>query len=135
MEEFDEEEDEYYDAEDDEEVYESDIDELAEVVEKVAKEKETEQKVAPTISVDTVENAPLSPAVPNPNTNYLSTLERGLAKRQSKGKYQVSIIRGVFKKINLVFTQSSGNVWKRCFGGSRQSSTNKTTYWRTTTGS
>lgn len=49
----------------------------------------------PKIVENLAESAPSTPMVPQPpaemSKNHLSaTLERGLAKRQSKGKYQVS---------------------------------------------
>uniref|UniRef100_A0A915CUX8 Aurora kinase n=1 Tax=Ditylenchus dipsaci TaxID=166011 RepID=A0A915CUX8_9BILA len=91
-EEEEEEEDEFYDAEEDEEEYESDIDELAQVVENVTNKSSRRSQqpvIAPTIVENLAEPQPLSPNQPKEiSTNHLSTLERGLAKRQSKGKYQ-----------------------------------------------
>ncbi|KAI1729903.1 protein kinase domain-containing protein [Ditylenchus destructor] len=89
-----EDEDEFYDAEEDEEEYESDIDELAEVVESVTKSSKNVQATGPPKIVENLaESAPSTPMASQPPTetskNHLSaTLERGLAKRQSKGKYQ-----------------------------------------------
>ncbi|KAI1717205.1 protein kinase domain-containing protein [Ditylenchus destructor] len=89
-----EDEDEFYDAEEDEEEYESDIDELAEVVENVTKSSKNVPATGPPKIVENLaESAPSTPMVPQPpaemSKNHLSaTLERGLAKRQSKGKYQ-----------------------------------------------
>lgn len=84
------EDEEYFDAEDDEEEYESDINELADVVDQVTESAEPVKPLkTPTIAViESGDPTPLSPTVIG--ANNLSTLERGLAKRQSKGKYQVS---------------------------------------------
>lgn len=70
----------------DEEEYESEIDELAEVVEQVS----TSLPVAKPPKI--VENLAKDPSPkesrPEVSANHLSTFDRGLAKRQSKGKYQ-----------------------------------------------
>ncbi|KAI6216188.1 hypothetical protein M3Y99_01835200 [Aphelenchoides fujianensis] len=85
------------DAEEDEEVedesdIESDIDELAEVVESIAQSSSrlARKPKAPVI-VESRVKSPEPPAGPSgaaADANHLSTLERGLAKRVSKGKYQ-----------------------------------------------
>ena len=90
--EIDDEEDE---DEEDEEEYESDIDELAEVVEQVAKSTTNAVPQAPKIIENLSKDSPKRETQPDPaaiSANHLSTFDRGLAKRQSKGKYQVSSI-------------------------------------------
>lgn len=75
----------------DESEYESEIDDLAEVVEQAA--QSTSQVLnAPTIVESLSENQELPPQT-EISGNHLSTLDRRLAKRQSKGKYQVSGFR------------------------------------------
>lgn len=89
--EIDDEEDEDEDEEDEEE-YESDIDELAEVVEQVTTSKTNVAPQAPKIVENLSKDSPKREVqqAPTPvSANHLSTFDRGLAKRQSKGKYQV----------------------------------------------
>ena len=76
----------------DEEEYESEIDELAEVVEQVTKTIPAAKppKIVENLSKDSPPKEP--PAQPVVSVNHLSTFDRGLAKRQSKGKYQVGFI-------------------------------------------
>ncbi|KAI6207147.1 Protein kinase domain-containing protein [Aphelenchoides besseyi] len=76
----------------DESEYESEIDELAEVVESIA---QSNSRLAPKPKAPTiVESRVKSPepvagsSTAQTDPSHLSTLERGLAKRQSKGKYQ-----------------------------------------------
>ncbi|KAL3068482.1 hypothetical protein niasHT_030773 [Heterodera trifolii] len=113
-----EEDEEFYEAEEDEEEYESEIDELAEEVEQVAGAEPTpaspggpgktrgksavaaEERRGSTTNAQRkpsapkiVESAATDAAPPNSppavqNAQQLNTLERGLAKRVSKGKYQ-----------------------------------------------
>uniref|UniRef100_A0AC35G5Y9 Protein kinase domain-containing protein n=1 Tax=Panagrolaimus sp. PS1159 TaxID=55785 RepID=A0AC35G5Y9_9BILA len=88
--EIDDEEDEDEEEEDEEE-YESDIDELAEVVEQVTKSKTSVAPQAPKIVENLSKDSPKreTQQAPTPvSANHLSTFDRGLAKRQSKGKYQ-----------------------------------------------
>ncbi|KAL3090083.1 hypothetical protein niasHS_006535 [Heterodera schachtii] len=113
-----EEDEEFYEAEEDEEEYESEIDELAEEMEQVAGAEQTpaspggpgktrgkaaaaaEERRGSTTNAQRkpsapkiVESAATDAAPPNSppavqNAQQLNTLERGLAKRVSKGKYQ-----------------------------------------------
>uniref|UniRef100_A0A914C460 Protein kinase domain-containing protein n=1 Tax=Acrobeloides nanus TaxID=290746 RepID=A0A914C460_9BILA len=76
------------DEEEDEEEYESEIDELAEVVEQVT--KSTPFTRPPTIITNKVETL-INKDVQEISSAHLSAFDRGLAKRQSKGKYQVSV--------------------------------------------
>lgn len=72
----------------DEEEYESDIDELADVVEQVTTSVPAARppKIVENLSKDSPPKEVNQP-VPS-SANHLSTFDRGLAKRQSKGKYQ-----------------------------------------------
>ncbi|CAD5226639.1 unnamed protein product [Bursaphelenchus xylophilus] len=70
----------------DESEYESEIDELAEVVEQAGK---STSQIAPKIVESLSEQVEPQPHL-EISANHLSTLERKLAKRQSKGKYQHS---------------------------------------------
>ena len=76
----------------DEEEYESEIDELAEVVEQVTKTTPAAKppKIVENLSKDSPPKEP--PPQPAVSANHLSTFDRGLAKRQSKGKYQVGFL-------------------------------------------
>uniref|UniRef100_A0AC34F6N9 Protein kinase domain-containing protein n=1 Tax=Panagrolaimus sp. ES5 TaxID=591445 RepID=A0AC34F6N9_9BILA len=88
--EIDDEEDEDEEEEDEEE-YESDIDELAEVVEQVTTSKTTVIPQAPKIVENLSKDSPKRETQQAPvpvSANHLSTFDRGLSKRQSKGKYQ-----------------------------------------------
>jgi hypothetical protein len=83
--------DEDQDEIEDEEEYESEIDELAEIVDQVAQSNgQIPKQIAPKIveSLTETENQPQPAEI---SADHLSTLERGLAKRISKGKYQVSV--------------------------------------------
>lgn len=74
----------------DEEEYESEIDELADFVEQVAQSNsQVPKQIAPKI-VESLSEAQNQPQPQEISADHLSTLERGLAKRISKGKYQVS---------------------------------------------
>lgn len=76
----------------DESEYESEIDELAEVVEQVSQSSsQLPKQTAPKI-VESLSEAQNPPQQPEISADHLSTLERGLAKRISKGKYQVIIM-------------------------------------------
>jgi hypothetical protein len=76
-------------ADDEEEDYESEIDELAEFVDKVGQSSsQLPKQNAPKIVESLAET--VKQAQQPQDESHLSTLERGLAKRQSKGKYQVS---------------------------------------------
>ena len=79
-------------SDEDEEYSDAEMEELADVVEKVA-DKDAEEKKKPPIPV--VKEAELleAPPPPDPGTSpspqFLDAFDRGLIKRQSKGKYQV----------------------------------------------
>jgi DNA-binding NarL/FixJ family response regulator len=75
---------------DDESAAESEIDELADVVEQIAQSNSQLPKQSAPKIVESLSEAQKAPQQTEISADHLSTLERGLAKRISKGKYQVS---------------------------------------------
>lgn len=86
----------------DEEEYESEIDELAEVVEQIAQSNSQLSKPSAPKIVESLTEAQTPPQQQQEiSADHLSTLERGLAKRISKGKYQVR--KAKYSVLTLLF--------------------------------